>query len=85
MFGALFVSLWVLAAFGVMPKLLCSKRIASRAALPEVPLDGLVLSLLLSDAGSAALLEDSRDAAGHFVDAGCTALLAALCDLSIQM
>ena len=63
----------------------CSARVAGRAALPEVPPDGLVLSLLLLDAGSAALLEASRDAAGRFVDAGCAALLAALCDLSIQM
>ena len=33
-----------------------------------------VLSLLLLDAGCAALPEVSRDAAGRFVDAGCAAL-----------
>ena len=39
----------------------CSKRVAGCAALPEAPPDGLVLGLLLLDAGCAALLETLCD------------------------
>ena len=72
----------------------CSERVAGRTALPEARPAGLVLSLLLLDAGGAALLEASRDAAGRFVDAGCADFLsfnfrsanqAEECELSMQM
>ena len=41
----------------------CSKRDAGRAALPETQADGLVRSLLVLDAGCAALLETLSDLA----------------------